>query len=114
LSAFDTSHRLCLFTGESLAATVETGETQLFPGRRALVSSVRPIVDGATPAVALGTRNRTADAVSWSSPAAINALGACPVRSAARYHRARLLLPAGSGWEHLQGVEIEARPEGVR
>lgn len=114
LSAFDTSHRLCLFTGQNLAATVETGEQQLFPGRRALVTSVRPLVDGATPSVQLGTRNRTVDPVSWSVAAPINAQGACPVRSAARYHRARVSLPAGGSWEHLQGIDIEAHREGMQ
>ena len=114
LSAFDPQHRLGLFTGGSLAATMETGEAQLFPGRRALVTSVRPIVDGSQPTIRLGTRNRTIDPVSWGTAAATNALGECPVRSAARYHRARLSLPAGGSWEHLQGLEFTARPEGVR
>jgi hypothetical protein len=114
LSAFDSGHRLNLFTGASLAATVETGETQLFPGRRALVNSVRPVVDGALPTIRLGTRNRTIDPVSWSIEAAINAQGECPARSAARYHRARLSLPAGGSWEHLQGIEVDARPEGIQ
>jgi hypothetical protein len=114
LSAFDPQHRLCLFTGESLAATVETGETQLFPGRRALVTSVRPIVDGAEPIVQVGTRNRIIDPVIWGAESAINAQGECPLRSAARYHRARLSLPPGGGWEHLQGVDLTARAEGIR
>lgn len=114
LSAFDPQHRLGLFTGDSLPATVETGEAQLFPGRRALVTSVRPIVDGSQPTIRLGTRNRIVDPVSWGIASASNALGECPVRSAARYHRARLSLPAGGGWEHLQGLEFTARPEGVR
>jgi hypothetical protein len=114
LSAFDPLHRLALFTGASLPATVETGEAQLFPGRRALVTSVRPIVDGSTPTVRLGVRNRTVDPVQWGADAASNAFGECPVRSSGRYHRARLALPAGGGWEHLQGLEFTARPEGAR
>lgn len=115
LSAFDTSHRLCLFTGPNLPATVETGELQLFPERRALVSSVRPVVEGtAAPGISVGTRNRLIDPVTWSSAVLINGQGACPARAAGRYHRARIALPDGGAWDHVQGVEIDARPEGIR
>ncbi len=114
LSAFDTGHRLCLFTGDSLAAAVETGEAQLFPGRRALVTAVRPVVERGTPVVRIGARNRQVDAVMWGVDAPLNALGECPVRAAGRYHRARVSLPAGDPWEHLQGIEIVAQPEGLQ
>lgn len=114
LSAFDAQHRLCLFTGENLPATVETGETQLFPGRRALVTSVRPMVDGGSPTMRLGTRSRIGDPVAWGAESHVNAQGECPLRSAARYHRARLSLPAGADWQHLQGIEVAAQPEGRR
>jgi hypothetical protein len=114
LSAFDPAHRLSLFTGSSLPATVETGEVQLFPGRRALVTSVRPMVDGGSPGVQIGTRNRPVDPVSWSAEAALNRAGECPQRAAGRYHRARISLPSGGTWEHLQGIDIAARPEGLQ
>lgn len=119
LSAFDTRHRMNLFTGPALAATVETGEAQLFPDRRAVVSSVRPIVEGAGspgsgPSVRLGVRNRTVDGVVWGAGAALNPDGECLVRSAGRYHRARIHLPAGADWEHIQGIEVTAKPEGRR
>lgn len=114
LSAFNTDHELSLFTGGSLPATVETGEVQLFPGRRALVTSVRPIVDGGSPSVRVGFRNRTVDPVSWGAETELDERGACPQRSAGRYHRARISLAAGAAWEHLQGLEAEARPEGLQ
>lgn len=114
LSAFDTNHRLALFTGATLPATVETSEVQLFPGRRALVSSVRPVVEGGSPNVRVGTRNRTVDPVAWSAQSDMNPQGECPVRSAGRYHRARLSLGAGETWEHLQGLDFAARPEGLQ
>lgn len=114
LSAFDAGHRLCLFTGTSLPAEVETGEAQLFAGRRALVTSVRPMVEGGSPRVQIGTRNRQMDPVIWGTEAGINAQGECPVRAAGRYHRARISMPAGAGWEHLQGLEFTGRPEGIR
>jgi hypothetical protein len=114
LSAFDASHRLNYFTGANLAATVDTGEAQLFPGTRAVVTNARPIVDGGTPSVALGTRERVVDAVSYGPAVAIDAIGNAPQRAAARYHRARLAVPAGASFTHISGVEIDAVPEGRR
>ena len=119
LSAFEAGRRLALFTGPALPATVETGEAQLFPGRRAMVSSVRPIIEGALstgagPSVRLGVRNRTMDAVVWGPAAGVDIHGECPARSAGRYHRARISLPAGAEWQHIQGIDLVAKPEGRR
>ena len=115
LAAFTTAHRLGLFSGDNLAPTVETGEFQLYPGRRALIRGARPIADGGTLSLALGTRNRTVDAVSWGSATAQNSDGFVPLRSDARYHRGRLTVAAGGVWNHIQGIdEILARPSGSR
>lgn len=48
-SAFDLSHRLGYFTGSNLASTLDTGEAQIFSGRRALINEARPLTsaDGA-------------------------------------------------------------------
>jgi len=83
LSAFDAAHKLNYFNGTSLAATVDTSEAQLIPNRRALVSAVRPIVDGGSPSIAIGTRERQIDAVSWGAAVAVDAIGVCPQRSSA-------------------------------
>jgi hypothetical protein len=45
---------------------------------------------------------------------AIDAIGNAPQRAAARYHRARLAVPAGASFTHISGVEIDAVPEGRR
>jgi hypothetical protein len=87
---------------------------QLVPGGRAVVTNARPIVDGGIPSVALGTRERAVDPVTYGTAVAIDGIGNAPQRSAARYHRARLTLPAGAGFTHISGVEIDAVPEGRR
>lgn len=114
LSAFDQAHRLAYFTGPSLAAEVETTEGEPAPGRRVFVSSVRPLVDGGAPSVAVGTRARLVDDVAWKPAVPINAVGDCPQRATGRYLRARLTLPAGSGFAHIQGVDVTAAAEGKR
>jgi hypothetical protein len=114
LAAFDTSHRLSSFTGPNLAATVDTAETQIFPGKRAFVSQTRPIVDGGTPSIAMGTRSLTTENVTFDTPVEMDADGWCPQRSEGRYHRARITMPAGSVFDHLEGFDVEAVPAGIR
>lgn len=114
LAAFDTSHQLNYFTGQNLAATIDLGEQQPFPGRRAQVKNARPLVDGGTPSVAVGTRNRLVDSVSFNSATAMNSLGACPQRANGRYVRGEITIPAGTNWTHCQGLELEATPAGIR
>lgn len=107
LSAFDTSHQLNNFTGANLAATAETSETQAIPGQRAYLTRSRPMVDGtAAPSVAIGTRNRQQDSVTYGAASAADANGFCFHRSEGRYLRGRISLPAGSSFTHLLGLDI--------
>lgn len=106
LSAFDPSHRLNYFSGASLAASVETSESQLFPGRHGFVGSARPLVDGDQPSVSIGVRDRLVDNPVFLPAVSINSLGECPQRANGRYHRARISLAAGANFQHIQGVEL--------
>ena len=119
LAGFTAAHAIGFFNGSNLAATVDTGEAQIAPSRRALVRSLRPLVegDGGTAAVSVrtGTRNRTIDPVSFDAPAPMNAFGHCPVRANGRYLRARIEVAAGAAWRHIQGIdEIESSAAGQR
>lgn len=116
LSAFNAAHRLCTFTGAALPATLDTGEKQLNgPGSiRSLVTSVRPIVEGAaTIAVQPFSRNLPTEAPQAGSAAYVNARGECPLRSNARFHRFRVALTGK--FDAALGVEITGRnPAGAR
>ncbi|MGH7185566.1 MAG: hypothetical protein ACREIB_04715, partial [Pseudomonadota bacterium] len=115
LAGFSTAHKVGYFNGANLAATVETTEAQPSPRRRTLVRGLRPIVDGGSVSVRIGTRNRTDVPVSYGSPASMTAHGACPVRANGRYLRARIEIAANGAWSHIQGVdEIDASPAGAR
>lgn len=107
LSSFDASHRHGYFSGNPLEATIETGDEQITPGRRTLLRSVRPMVEGSsvTPSLSVGWRNQLQDAVTYASPVAVNANGLCPVRINARYHRAKITIPAASEWTFARGLE---------
>jgi hypothetical protein len=112
LAAFDQKHKLNFLNGPAMAPVVETSERQLFPGRRALLVSARPLCDGGTPSLALGHRDRLIDTVTYDAAVPINVLGECPLHQTGAYVRFRLTLPASSTFSHLQGVQMTAKPEG--
>lgn len=114
LSAFDTSHKLGIFSGSSLAATMDGPEVQINPQGRAFVAGVRPIVDSSAATVSCGTRNLLSDSVSYAAAVSQNALGDCPQRSDARFFRPRMVIPAAANWNHAQGFEVRARRSGYR
>lgn len=112
--AFGTDHNSGGFNGSALAPSVDTVEAQIIDGHKALVRQLRPTVDGGTPSVALGTRNRIQDSVSFGAAVPLNSRGFCRyTTSRARYHRARITLSAGDTWSHIQGIdEVKARAAG--
>jgi hypothetical protein len=115
LSAFDSSHRLCNFTGSALTALIETQEAQISPGQRTNLMRLRPLIDGssATITVQIGTRNSLTESVTWGNAISPDSIGEVQLRSNARYHRARINI--SSGFDHAQGIEIlEARAAGRR
>ncbi len=117
LAAFDRSNRLAFFNGEALPATLETGEVNANPGGTAHVSSVRPLIDGASAAsvtLQLGTRQRQTDAVSFGPTKSLNDIGEADFREDARYHRFRTMIASDDGWTHAVGVDPAIKPSGKR
>ena len=98
---------------KGLEAELETKETELFPGTRANITSVRPIVD-ATSNVIVKTRDKLADTVTSSNSSTINSTGIAPVRQSGRYFRANVKIPAESVWTNAQGIDLTASPGGTR
>lgn len=115
LGMFDTNHKLNFFTGQNLAATVDTSESQLFNGKKARIKNARPIVDGpVTPSVTIGYRDLQTQDVNYTSAIPMNALGTSPVRTSGRYIRGRITLPANSDFNNITGLELEATEAGIR
>lgn len=110
---FDTNHVQNFLTGDSLPIQIATTEAQLFPDRRSRIISARPIHDALVPAsVAVGTRETIRQTVVYQGAVPENILGACPQRSTGRYTRFLLTLPAAANPTFLQGIDVQARPEG--
>jgi hypothetical protein len=106
MGAFTPDHKLSYFTGSPANATADTVELEPFgkSGKRGFVTSVRPMIDGASPTVQIGTRQKLLDTPSFTTASAANDNGECPVRADGRYMRARI--QTTGAFTHLQGIEI--------
>jgi hypothetical protein len=107
LSGFDTTHKSGFFSGANLAATIETGDTQLTPGKKSLLRSLRTMIEGSaiTPTVTIRSRNNLDDSYTDATGVPVNSIGTHPVRVNARYHRAKVAIPAASSWTFAQGID---------
>jgi hypothetical protein len=106
LSGFNSDHKQINFTGPAMTATLETAEFQAFPGNRATITLVRPLVNGSSSTITVqaGTRNVQTSDVSYGATFSPNSTGDCPIRSNARYHRLRVNI--SGGFDQVQGIEV--------
>lgn len=109
---FDTSHKLNTFTGTAMSAQIDVGETQHSPYNRSYVTDTRPLVEGGTASVTVGSRNTLVEVVTYSGASTQDNTGACQHRVNARYHRYRII-PV-SDFTHVGGVQVSFREEGDR
>lgn len=115
LAAFTTdTYMLGFFEGPNLVAELETVEAELGQGNRAMVRTVRPMVDGGTLSVRLATRNLPNSAATYSSFVSQNSSGECNFRISSKQARASVMIAASSVWTHAQGVNVAFEIEGNR
>lgn len=116
-SAFNSSHVLGRFNGSAMAATITTKEFMLFEDERAMITQVRPIVNGtsASTTISLINRNTLTESASVGSAATVpNATGFVQTRCSARYFKVQLNTAASISFKQLTGVEVHGVPAGVR
>ena len=113
LGAIDENFKAAIFSGKTLEAELETKEQEIFPGLRANVTGIRPIVD-ASANVTIKTRDKLADTVTTSASSSMNDTGINPVRQSGRYFRANVKIPAESIWTNAQGIDLTASQGGSR
>ena len=111
---FGTTHFLGAFQGNTLKAEIGTGETEIFPMNRSLVTHVRPIVDTDSATGSLTFRNRVADTNFTTVENTMHSTGTIPFHKSARYFKFNLQVPASTTWNDAQGIDIEAIKEGYR
>ena len=113
LGAIDSNYKAAIFSGNALEAEIETSELEIFPGNRANITGIRPIVD-AEATVTVKTRERLADTETESSTSTMTDSGINPVRRSGRYVRANVKIASGTDWHHAQGVDFVASRAGYR
>lgn len=115
LSGFYTDHKSGAFSGDNMAAQIDTQEMQPVSGVRSRVRGCRPLIDGGSSSVAVGTRKRQQDSVVWSSARASNADGYVPLNTQSRYMRFRVTIPSGTVYQRALGLDdIDTRAAGYR
>jgi hypothetical protein len=102
------------FTGERMAAHLETGEFQPIPGKRVTSLTARPLGKGAevftVAPIAIGN-DRTEQVGTFN---AVQAAGWAPIRADGQSMRLALLSAASANWENIQGAQVAFRPSGGR
>ena len=113
LGAIDSDYKAAIFAGSNNECEVETSELEPFPGLRANITGVRPIVDAAA-TVTVKARERLADTESETSSSSMVSSGINPVRKSGRYIRANIKVPSGTTFTHAQGIDLVASRAGGR
>ncbi len=113
LGAIDSDYKAAIFSGTANECEVETAEIEPFPGMRANITGVRPIVD-ATATLTVKARERLADTETETSSVSMRDSGINPVRKSGRYIRANVKVPSGTIFTHAQGIDLVASRAGVR
>lgn len=112
LAAFDTSHRLCDFTGSNIAATLTTSDFEPNPGNRACVTSLFPLTDTSAATGIVQYRERPESSFNNSASAAMQSNGEIPVIQSGAFFRAQISIPSSTSWTYINGIDIDAQPDG--
>jgi len=106
LAAFSSDHKLGLFTGDALEATLETSES-LGKRQRVNINGGQPITDAETCFLSVGGRDSLRDPLVYSDESELDSDGYCPLLENVRSGRFRLRIPAGTAWTFASGVDPE-------
>lgn len=113
--AFGSNHKFGFFDGANLAATLDTTEAELNDNGITYINRAWAEVDASNVQIQVGYRNRTADPVTFTAPVAVNSTNSSAgVRATGRFHRGRVMIPAGANWNFAQGVDFDGRKAGKR
>jgi hypothetical protein len=113
LAAFRNNNFLGYFNGSPSPATMETGDINFVPGRKAILMGVRPLIEAVNAPIKMSTlvRDRLQDIPSQGPNVPINVNGIVPQRINGRYHRMKVVIAdlddAGkeASWTHAIGLD---------
>jgi hypothetical protein len=103
--------KIVTFSGSNLTGTIQTGDIET-PGEVSTINMTRPLVDGGAGQVAVATRNRLVDAISFGSYTVADSEGRAAFKATGRYHRLSIQ-PSGS-WTTAIGIDFDLVSAGRR
>lgn len=106
-----TNNKIISFTGERKPASLITGDFGI-PNSRSVLTLGRPIIDNGSGSIAVASRVNLDDSISYTTPVAADDENRIGLRSAGRYHRAKVA-PSGL-WTSALAVDIDIAPQGNR
>lgn len=110
-----TSNELGSLSGETLAAQLDLGFTELAKGRRSRVRGIRPICDATSGlSVVVDARQRLGDAENLTTADNLRSTGLMPIRASGRYVSQSFRAAAGTQWTIAQGLEVQFEEGGTR
>ncbi len=113
LRGFTLNHKLALFEGDNLEAIVQTPEGEPVPGRRSMITNVRPLCDTPDAVVTIRSRERLADSLADTIHGIMESNGDVSIMSSGRYHRAEVLIPAATDWTSISGLDADFVDDGA-
>ena len=102
--------KIVTFTGEPTTANIETGD--FVAGQNSVVKLARPQVDNGSASVAVASRDRLDDSISFGTSASADSDNRVSLRSFGKYHRLRVI-PSGN-WTTIVGVDVDTTQAGRR
>ena len=106
MGGFDSNHKFGFFDGDTLTATMETGEPLNSTGRRYEVDGILPVTDAATKTAAVGYRDDLDDAITYTTATSPQADRFCPQRIETPLPRVRITIAAAQSWTHCKGAVL--------
>lgn len=103
-------NKIITFTGANTNAQLATGDIEL--SQNSVVTVIKPLSEDGSCNAQISSSRSLQSVPNYGAISYQNADGRCPVRSAGRFHRIRLL-PSGV-WINIVGMDIEAATQGNR
>ncbi len=102
--------KIVSFTGQASSANIETGD--FVAGQNSVVKLARPQVDNGSASVAVASRDRLDDSISFGTSSAADSDNRVSLRSHGKYHRLRVI-PSGN-WTTVVAVDVDTIQAGRR
>jgi hypothetical protein len=103
--------KIITFTGASAPAQIDTG--LIGSQYSSVVTLARPLVDNGSADVAIASQVRLEQVVDFSAYTSADSENRVSLRSAGKYHKLSII-PTGSNWQNMIGIDLEIQQQGTR